>query len=256
MKQHIFSRTELLIGSEGLARLENSYVAVFGVGGVGSYAAEALARAGIGRLTLVDFDEICLTNINRQIHALHSTVGQPKVEVMAQRIKEINPKTDVQAIQDFYTPEKAYLIPEKADYLIDAVDTVSAKVDLILTGRERNIPVVSAMGAGNRLDPTGYKVADISQTRVDPLAREVRQRLRKKGVTSGVKVVYSEAPVIKPKRNAVEDCRDNCVCPGGDGHCAGRNTIPGSISFVPPVVGMFLAAVVVNDLLDMSAGFR
>jgi len=246
---HKFSRTELLIGPEGLRILEKSKVAVFGIGGVGSFTVEALARAGVGNLVLVDFDEVCLTNINRQLHALHSTVGEPKVEVMKQRVLDINPWAQVEAIQQFYTPENgASLLAEDCSYVVDAMDTVSAKAHLIASAFQMGIPVVSCMGAGNRLDPTTFKIADISETEVCPLARAVRKQLKKYGIEKGVKVVYSPNPPLAPDKSRL-DCKNFCICPGGDAHCTRKHQIPGSISFVPPVAGFFLASVVVNDLL-------
>ncbi|KKM09236.1 thiamine biosynthesis protein ThiF [Clostridiales bacterium PH28_bin88] len=251
--QHQFSRTELLIGPEGLRILEQSKVAVFGIGGVGSFTVEALARAGVGSLVLVDFDEICLTNINRQLHALYSTVGEPKVEVMKKRVLDINPRARVEAIQQFYSPENgASLLTRDVSYVVDAMDTVSAKVHLIASSSRAGIPVVSCMGAGNRLDPTTFRVADISETRACPLARVVRKELRKLGIVKGVKVVYSPEQPLVPDKSPV-DCKNFCVCPGGDAHCTRKNQIPGSISFVPPVAGLFLASVVVNDLLHKPA---
>ena len=247
--QHKFSRTALLIGTEGLTKLHNSKVAVFGIGGVGSYTVEALVRAGVGSLLLVDFDEICLTNVNRQLHALHSTVGEYKVDVMKKRALDINPQVKVDTLKEFYNGKNSYMITEDLDYVVDAIDTVSGKVGLIKASKEKAIPVVSAMGAGNQLDPTGYVIVDISETKVCPLAREVRKKLRREAIYEGVKVVYNPAPPLKPKQEEVQDCKENCICPSGDAHCSLRNTIPGSISFVPPVVGLYLASVVVNELL-------
>lgn len=247
--QHKFSRTEILIGKEGLEKLKNSTVMVFGVGGVGSYTVESLARAGVGHLILVDYDDICLTNINRQLHALHSTVGQAKVEVMKKRIEEINPKAEVEALKEFYTKENAgHLLSRRIDYVVDAIDTVSSKVSLAKECLTRGIPFISSMGAGNRLTAENYKVTDISKTSGDPLAKAMRKLLRKEGITKGIKVVYSPDLPLTPLLS-VADCRNNCICPGGDAHCALKRQIPGSISFVPPVVGLLLAGEVVRDLL-------
>ncbi len=246
---HKFSRTELIIGERGLRSLAQSHVAVFGIGGVGSYAVEALARAGVGKLTLVDYDDICITNINRQIHALHSTTGDSKVEAMKNRIKDINPDMQVRALKQWYLPDHAdEMLNIGFDYIIDAIDTVTAKLDLIEQAFRRNIPIVSAMGAGNKLDPTRLEVADISQTSVCPLAKVMRKELRKRGINSGLKVVYSKEPPIKPDKSSV-NCKDYCICPGGEGSCTVRRQIPGSISFVPSVSGLFLASAVVRDLL-------
>jgi tRNA A37 threonylcarbamoyladenosine dehydratase len=247
--QHKFSRTEILIGAEGLDRLKQSHVMVFGVGGVGSYTVEALARAGVGRLTLVDYDEICLTNINRQLHALYSTIGKAKVDVMNERIAQINHEAKVDARKEFYKEEMAEeFFANKPDYVVDAIDTVSSKVSLAKECLKRDIPFISSMGAGNRISANNYKVTDISKTSGDPLAKAMRKLLRKDGITKGVKVVYS--PDLPQEPLPVEaDCRNNCICPGGDAHCALKRQIPGSISFVPPVVGLLIAGEVVRDLL-------
>ena len=193
---HAFSRTEIIIGEQGLQRLAGAKVAIFGVGGVGSYVAEALVRAGVGKFVLVDDDTICLTNTNRQLHTTRKTIGQPKVEAMRQRMLDINPAAVIETIQSFYLPEKAeQLIQDDYDYIVDALDTVTAKIDLAVQGKERAIPVISAMGAGNKLDPGGFKVADLAKTSVCPLAKVMRKELRKRGVDH-LKVVYSEE---KPK---------------------------------------------------------
>ncbi|MDI6879680.1 MAG: tRNA threonylcarbamoyladenosine dehydratase [Desulfitobacteriaceae bacterium] len=248
--QHKFSRTEILIGKEGLEKLKNSTVMVFGVGGVGSYTVEAFARAGVGHLILVDYDDICLTNINRQLHALHSTIGQAKVEVMKKRLKEINPKAEVEALKEFYTKENAdRLLARRIDYIVDAIDTVSSKVSLAKECLKRGIPLISSMGAGNRITAANFKITDISKTSGDPLARAMRKLLRKEGITKGIKVVYSPDLPRAPLPTEA-DCRNNCICPSGDAHCALKRQIPGSISFVPPVVGLLLAGEVVRDLLQ------
>lgn len=251
MLQHRFSRTELLIGKEGLDILQNSIVAVFGIGGVGSYTVEALARAGVGHLVLVDYDDVCLTNINRQIHALTSTISKSKVDLMAERVREINPKAELTLFREFYSPEKSEtLIQENYSYIVDAIDTVTGKIDLVVKAKEAGIPIISAMGAGNKLDPTAFKVADLAKTSVCPLAKVVRRELRKRGILKGVKVVYSEEKPLTPRADAV-DCKTHCVCTNKDAiaNCTRRNQIPGSISFVPPVVGLIMAGVVVNDLI-------
>lgn len=247
--QHKFSRTEILIGSEGLERLKQSHVMVFGVGGVGSFTVEALARSGVGQLTLVDYDEICLTNLNRQLHALYSTIGQAKVDVMKERIAQINQQARVEARKEFYVEEKAdEFFGMKPDYVVDAIDTVSGKVSLAKECIKREIPLISSMGAGNRLSANNYKITDISKTSGDPLAKAVRKLLRKEGITHGVKVVYS--PDLPQDPLPIEaDCRNNCICPSGDSHCALKRQIPGSISFVPSVVGLLMAGEVVRDLL-------
>lgn len=247
--QHKFSRTEILIGQTGLEKLQQSTVMIFGVGGVGSFAAEALARAGVGSIILIDHDDICLTNINRQLHALHSTVGKAKVDVMKSRILEINPKAKVEALRKFYSGTDAEeLLGHKPDYVIDAIDTVSSKVSLAKECLHRAIPFISSMGAGNRITAENYKVTDISKTSGDPLAKAMRKLLRKEGITHGIKVVYSPDLPLTPLPSEA-DCRNNCICPSGDAHCAKKRQIPGSISFVPPVVGFLMAGEVVRDLL-------
>lgn len=247
--QHKFSRTELLIGKSALAKLSQSTVIIFGIGGVGSYTAEALARAGVGHLILVDYDEICLTNINRQLHALHSTIGKAKVDVMKNRILDINPKAKVDAVKEFFSAENAEsFLGQKPDYVVDAIDTVSGKVALAKECSQRNIPLIASMGAGNRLSAENYRITDLSKTSGDPLAKAVRKLLRKEGITKGIKVVYSPDLPLTPLA-AEADCRSNCICPGGDAHCALKRQIPGSISFVPPVSGLLMAGQVVNDLI-------
>ena len=233
--QHEFSRTELLIGNTGLEKLRQSTVMIFGIGGVGSYTVEALARAGIGHLILVDYDDICLTNINRQLHALHSTVGMAKIEVMKHRILEINPKAHVETIKKFYTAADAdHFLDRELNYVIDAIDTVSSKVNLAKECLQRNVSFISSMGAGNRLTAENYKVTDISKTSGDPLAKAMRKLLRKEGITQGIKVVFSSDLPLTPI-SSNEDCH-----------------IPGSISFVPSVVGLLIAGEVIRDLLQGS----
>lgn len=248
---HRFSRTELLIGPEGLEILANSKVAVFGIGGVGAYTVEALARAGVGELVLVDYDDVCLTNINRQIHALQSTVGRSKVELMQERVAEINPKAKVTTISEFYTPEKGEeMLTDDFDYIADAIDTVTGKLDLVKRAVSKDIPIVCAMGAGNKLDPAAFEVADISKTSVCPLAKVMRRELKKAGIVKGVKVVYSKEPPITP-REIAGSCKNHCICTNKEAisNCALRRQIPGSISFVPPVVGLIIAGVIVRDLI-------
>lgn len=248
---HAFSRTELLIGTEGLEKLKNSKVAVFGIGGVGSFTVEALARAGLGKLVLVDDDSVCLTNINRQLHATRKTVGKPKVEIMKQRILEINPKAEVTAYKEFYSPDTSdKLLSKDYDYVVDAVDTVSAKIDLVVKCKLMRIPIISCMGAGNKLDPTKFEVADIYETSICPLAKVMRYELRKRGIKS-LKVVYSKEKPIKPLIG-VDTCKENCICTNKDRTCAKRRQIPGSISFVPSVAGLILAGEVIKDLLGYN----
>lgn len=247
---HQFSRTELLIGKEGLEKLKNSKVAVFGIGGVGSFVVEGLVRAGVGKFVLVDDDRICLTNINRQLHATRKTVGKYKVEVMKERILDINPKAEVETHQCFYMPDNAEeLIKPDYDYVVDAVDTVTAKIDLVIRAQRMGIPVISCMGAGNKLDPTKFEVADIYKTQIDPLARVMRKELRQRGVKA-LKVVYSKEVPMDPIDTENASCKSNCICPPGTTRkCTVRHQIPGSISFVPSVAGLIIAGEVVKDLI-------
>ena len=247
-----FSRTELLLGKSSMELLAESSVAVFGVGGVGSFAAEGLARAGVGAITLIDNDLICLTNINRQLHATMRTIGKRKTEMMRERILDINPSCKVTCIDDFYLPENAekFFPPEGYDYVVDAVDTVAAKINLVLKCREKNIPIIASMGAGNKLDPTMFQVADIYSTKVDPIARVMRKRLKEHRVKK-LKVIYSRE---KPIETPFSGCGSKCVCPAGSArHCDHRRSIPGSISFVPSVVGLIIAGEVVKDLTGTKA---
>ena len=228
-----FSRTALLIGEEGVEKLKNSKVAVFGVGGVGGYVVEALARSGVGALELIDKDTVSESNINRQIIALHSTVGRLKTEVMAERVKDINPDCKVSVRNLFYLPETAGEFDFSSyDYVVDAIDTVSGKIALIEQAKKANVPVISSMGAGNKLDPTAFEVADITKTSVCPLARVMRRELKKRGVEH-LKVVYSKE---EPLPSALIDAESG-------------KPIPGSIAFVPSVVGLILASEVIKDLI-------
>lgn len=250
---HRFSRTELLIGSEGLKKLRDSTVAVFGLGGVGGYAAEALCRAGVGRLVIVDFDDVCVTNINRQIIALDDTVGRSKALVMADRMRRINPSADIVPCKDFYSAETCdYLLSGKFDYVLDAIDNITSKLHLIRTCQERGIPIVSSMGAASKMDPSRIRVADIADTHKCRMARIVRKLLKKQGIERGVKVVFStEEYREQAGRDSV--CRDSCVCPHRDVEdysCRHRRVILGSISFIPGIFGLTMAGVAVNDLLE------
>lgn len=246
---HAFSRLEMVVGTLGYQRLKNSKVVILGVGGVGSYAAEALARAGVEHLILCDDDAICLTNINRQIHASRKSVGQMKVEVMRERILDINPKAIVEVHPYLYQAETALqIIPADCDYVIDAIDMVSAKIDVILRCQSMGIPIISAMGTGNKLEPQRLEVADIYQTSVCPLARVMRRELRKRGV-SGLKVVYSKEEPITPHPIA-GDCNTHCICPKKDRTCVERRSIPGSTSFVPSTAGLIMASEIVRALIQ------
>ena len=251
MLQHPLSRTELLIGKEGLDKLKGSKVLVFGIGGVGSFTVESLARAGVGTLILVDDDTVCLTNLNRQIHATFETVSKNKVDVMKERIYSINRKCNVITHQVFVTEENIpEIIPEDIDYVVDAIDTVSAKIALAVYCQNKNIKLISSMGTGNKLDPTQFKVTDIYKTKVCPLAKVMRYELKRRGVTK-LKVVYSEEIPLKPRVEDVVTCKTGCVCTGGTKKCSAKRQIPGSISFVPPVAGMIIASQVVRELLDL-----
>ncbi len=245
-----FSRTELMLGKPAMERLAHSKVAIFGIGGVGTFAVEALARCGVGAFVLVDDDLICLTNLNRQLHATHSTVGQPKVEAMKARILDINPRAQVETHQRFYLPDCAQeLVRSDYDYIIDAMDTVKAKLDLIENAKRLGIPVISCMGAGNKLDPTRFEVADIYETSVCPLARVMRTELRRRGV-DGCKVVYSRETPRTPAMTEGLSCAKHCVCPKGTKRtCTIRRQIPASISFVPSVAGLIIGGEVVKDLI-------
>jgi tRNA A37 threonylcarbamoyladenosine dehydratase len=254
MTLHRFSRTELLIGTAGLEKLRNSHVLICGIGGVGSYAAEALGRAGIGRITLVDYDDICLTNINRQIHALGSTVGQQKVEAMAARLRDINPAAEIIAVKDFFSRENAAeLLSPRPDYVLDAIDHFTAKVALITICLELSIPVISSMGAANKLDPTKIQVADISETKNCRMARSMRKILRQAGISSGVMVVYSTEGHRELNPATSSACGSECICPNkGDQifSCEHRRVILGSISYLPPLFGLTMAGAVVNQILE------
>lgn len=244
-----FSRTELLLGKEAMNKLENSRVAVFGIGGVGGYVCEALARSGVYSFDLIDDDKVCLTNLNRQIIATRRTVGQYKTEVMRDRILEINPKAEVRIHNCFYLPENADDFDfSEYDYVVDAVDTVTAKLELIMRAKESGTPVISSMGAGNKLDASAFRVADIYKTKVCPLAKVMRRELKKRGVKK-LKVVYSEEQPIRPVEDMAISCRSHCICPPGAKHkCTERRDIPGSVAFVPSVVGLIIAGEVVKDL--------
>ncbi len=248
---HSFSRTEMLIGTEGLQKLKESKIAIFGIGGVGSFSVEALVRSGVGSFVLVDDDDICLTNINRQIHATRKTIGKPKVEIMKERILEINPKATVVAHKELYNSDSAErLLDDDYTYVIDAIDMVSAKLDLIERCKNRNIPIISAMGAGNKLNPTMLEVSDIFKTSVCPLAKVMRKELRNRNIKN-LKVVYSKEVPITPQ-NVGGNCKTDCICPNKDRTCAVRRQIPGSVSFVPSVAGLIIASEVIKDILGIN----
>lgn len=249
MVLHAFSRTELAIGAEGVERLKKSSVAILGMGGVGSYAAEALARAGIGKLVLVDRDVVDITNLNRQIHALHSTIGRSKVELMAERIKDINPECVVIPLKLFYTEETyEQVFQEPLDYVVDAIDTITYKIHVVQECKKRGIPIVSSMGAANKMDPTAFMVADLFDTSYDPIAKVMRRKLKEKGITKGVKVVYSKEKPLKQREDVLRQ-----IVAQPDSPITKVKRPPASISFVPPVAGMILAGVVIKDLLGYEA---
>ena len=244
-----FSRTELLLGKDAMQKLSESRVAVFGVGGVGGYVCEALVRSGVGAFDLIDDDKVCLTNLNRQIIATRKTVGKYKVDVMKERILDINPDADVRIHKCFFLPENANEFPfGEYDYVVDAVDTVTAKIELVMQAQKMHVPIMSSMGAGNKLDGSQFRVADIYKTKVCPLAKVMRHELKKRGVKK-LKVVYSEEMPTRPIEDMAISCRTNCICPPGAEHkCTERRDIPGSVAFVPSVAGLIIAGEVVKDL--------
>lgn len=252
-----FSRTELLIGKDGLKSLRKAKVAIFGIGGVGSFVVEGLARAGVRNFILVDDDKICLTNINRQIHATIGTIGKYKVEVMKQRILDINPQAKIETYKTFYMPDSSKDILDKTvSYIVDAVDTVTAKIELVMDAQKLNIPIISAMGTGNKLDPTKFEITDIYKTSVCPLAKVMRKELRARGIKK-LKVLYSKEEPIKPDQEAECSCKTGCICPPGTKRkCSVRNQVPGSISFVPSVAGLIIAGEVIKDIIKKEKEYE
>ena len=234
-----FIRTQMLIGKENLGKLNESSVAIFGVGGVGGFVIEGLARAGVGKLTIVDFDVIDVTNLNRQIIATHNTIGKLKVDVMKERITSINPSAYIVTISEEYNVNSASKISiENFDYVVDAIDMVSSKLELIQRCKEKNVPIISCMGTGNKLDPSMLEISDISKTKVCPLARVIRNGLRERGINK-LKVVFSKELPIKPEN--LDDSSENR-----------RKQIPGSISFVPSVAGLLIASEVIKDIIKKT----
>ena len=244
-----FSRTQLLLGEEGMKKLADARVAVFGIGGVGGYVCEALVRSGVGAFDLIDDDKVCLTNLNRQIIATRKTVGKYKTDVMKERMLEINPNVKVETHKCFFLPENADDFPfEEYDYIVDAVDTVTAKISLVMKAKEKGVPIISSMGAGNKLNPAMFEVADIYKTSVCPLAKVMRRELKKRGVKK-LKVVYSREQPVTPIEDMSISCRAHCICPPGAKHkCTERRAIPGSNAFVPSVAGLIIASEVIKDL--------
>ncbi len=245
---HSFSRTEMVIGTDNFNILKDSKVAVIGVGGVGSFVVEGLARSGVGHFVLCDDDDVCLTNINRQIHATRKTVGKTKVGVMKDRILEINPKANVEVHPYLYNADSAdKIISQDCDYVVDAIDMVSAKLDLIERCTRNGIKIISSMGTGNKMNPTMLEVTDIYKTSMCPLARVMRKELKKRRVKK-LKVVYSTEEPVETKTIA-GDCTAHCICPKKDRTCVERRTIPGSTSFVPSVAGLIISSEIVKDLI-------
>ena len=244
-----FSRTELLIGKEGIEKLNKAKVAIFGIGGVGSFVVEGLVRAGVENFILVDDDKICLTNLNRQIIATRKTVGQYKVEVAKERILEINPNAKVEIYQEFFMPESKEIVDKTVDYIVDSIDTVTAKIELVVRADKLNIPIISSMGTGNKLDPTKFEVTDVYKTSVCPLAKVMRKELRVRGIKK-LKVVYSKEEPIKLDETMECGCKNGCICPPGTkSKCSVRNQVPGSISCVPSVAGLIIAGEVIKDII-------
>ena len=236
-----FSRTELIIGKNAVKKLNNSKVAIFGIGGVGTYVVEGLARAGVGKFILIDNDQVSLTNLNRQLIATTKTIGQDKVKVEKERILDINPNAEVDVYKEFFTAQSGQLIDNTVDYVVDAVDTVTAKIEIIKRANDMNIPVISCMGTGNKLDPTRFEVADIYSTKVCPLAKVIRKELKTRGIEK-LKVVYSKEEPIPIDEEAFQDCQEENN---------NKKRVPGSVSFVPSVAGLIIAGEVIKDLIKM-----
>ncbi len=252
-----FSRTQLILGKGGMEKLRNSRVAVFGVGGVGGYAVEALARSGVGALDLIDDDRVCLTNINRQIYATRKSVGKHKVDVAQERILDINPECVVRTYKTFYMPDTADQFNfSEYDYIIDAIDTVTGKLELVMQANAAGTPIISSMGAGNKMDPTAFEVTDLYKTSICPLAKVMRRECKKRGIKK-LKVVYSKETPIRPLEDMSISCRQHCICPpGAERKCTERRDIPGSTAFVPSVVGLIIAGEVIKDLISWDPDNR
>lgn len=250
MAKHSMSRTELLIGEESLNKIKNKKVVILGIGGVGSFAVEALVRGGVGKLILVDDDIICITNLNRQIHATYKTVGRSKVDVMKERILEINPDCEVTALRTYIDSNNMdKIITKDVDYVIDAIDSITSKIQVAIWCENNNKKLISSMGTGNKLDPTEFKVADIYDTKICPLCRVMRKELRRKGVKH-LKVVYSVEEVLKPAVDeSIIDKKESVSERDSSKMWAGKRQVPGSISFVPPVAGMIIAGEVIKDMI-------
>lgn len=244
-----FSRTQLIFGADGMEKLSVARVAVFGIGGVGGYTVEALVRSGIGAVDLIDDDKVCLTNLNRQIYALRSTVGKYKVDVAEERIKDINSDCVVRTYKTFYMPDTAQLFDfHDYDYVVDAIDTVTGKIELVMNAKACGTPIISSMGAGNKVNADMLEVADIYDTSVCPLARVMRYELRKRKVDR-LKVVYSKEKPITPLEDMSISCRKHCICPPGTRKCTVRRDIPGSSAFVPSAAGLMIAGEIIKDII-------
>ena len=252
-----FSRTHLIFGIEAMEKLSQSRVAIFGVGGVGGYTIEALARSGVGAIDLIDDDRICLTNLNRQLLATRDTVGQYKVDVAEKRIHSINPDCKVITHKTFYMPETKHMFDfTEYDYIVDAIDTVKGKLELVMNSKASETPIISSMGAGNKVNAAAFEVADIYETSVCPLARVMRYECRKRGIKS-LKVVYSKEKPIRPLEDMSISCRKHCICPPGTARkCTQRRDIPGSTAFVPSAAGLIIAGEVIKDLIEFDRGER
>lgn len=259
-RNHRFSRLELLVGREGLTRFRDKHVLVVGVGGVGSHAAEALARAAVGRITLVDHDEVCVTNVNRQLHAFTDTVGQKKALLMAERLRRINPLLEVHVIAEHHHPEKGDFVFEEAerlsgakvDAVLDCIDTLVPKVDLLARCVAKGIKVISSMGSASKLDPSKIKAGDISETRIDPFAKQVRLKLRDRGITEGIRVVFSTEKPLDPEQ-AVPGTEWTCICPTIQkefGACVHKRVMLGTISYLPPMFGLWMTSELLNGWLE------
>lgn len=248
-----FSRTQLVFGKEAMDKLKGARVAVFGIGGVGGYTVEALARSGVGAIDIIDDDKVCLTNINRQIIATRKTVGKYKVDVAKERIEDINPDCKVTAFKTFYMPETADQFDfTQYDYVVDAIDTVTGKIALIENAKKAGTPIISSMGAGNKVDPTAFEVTDIYKTSVCPLAKVMRYELKRRGIRK-LKVVYSKEKPIPPVDDMAISCRQHCICPPGTARkCTQRRQVPGSTAFVPSVVGLIIAGEVIKDITQFK----
>lgn len=255
--QNQFSRTQLLLGKPAIDTLQGSRVAVFGIGGVGGYVVEVLARSGVGELDLFDDDRVCLTNVNRQLYALLSTVGRHKVDVAAERVADINPRCIVHTYRTFYLPSNADDFDLSLyDYVVDCIDTVTAKLELVRRCHRLGVPIISCMGAANKLDATAFRVADITKTKMDPLAKVIRRKLRKEHIPH-LKVVYSEEESLRPIDDDTISCRFHCICPNKDMRkCTERRDIPASNAFVPATAGLICGGEVVKDLVKAAETFR